>query len=565
MSSENTKELLLGFFLAAIACIVYANSLGNGFVGDDHSVILHNPVLRGNPLALFSGMDSTSDMEPLPFYRPVTYLTFLVEQRLHGLTPSLVRLCNIMLHAANTLLVYRLSRSLFTNKYAALLAGLFFAVHPLQSEGVNFNAGGRNTMLACLFVLGAYLVHQRSVMRDSLTTAFAGAGLFLTGLFSKELALAVVPFIVALEIPRFRVNTSGSRARSCLRLAPYGAATVVYLIMRWLALSKFGVQTGILPGMGAQAIESSSAIPGLAERLLDNVYIIPKYLQLVIWPVSLSPRHLVPENIAPLALPLTAAWLSILSCLGWLLTRGRSRTTLFGLAWLAAFWLPVSGVIYFSNVPMAERFLYLPAIGIWIIIADQLFRLAPAEQKYQRRTAAVAASLIILALAPLTLRRNADWKSDLTLNAKLVAQYPDNPHGHANLGSAYLDRKGDRDLELAEQEFTTALAIDPNMAALHSPLGYIRLIKGDFTGALAHYSAALSGAPKDRDARINSAIALEGLGRTGEALDAYRYYLTMPGYNNIPGSLEYAAERIRLLTNSLPNGNSSPDRPGQRQ
>lgn len=550
MSTEKTKELLLGLFLATITCIVYANSLGNGFVGDDHSVILHNPVLRGTPLSLFSGIDTTSDTELLPFYRPFTYLTFLMEQRLHGLTPYLVRLFNVILHAANTFLVYRLSSSLLTNKYTALLAGLLFAIHPLQSEGVNFNSGGRNTMLACLFVLAAYLVHQRSVMRDSLSTAFAGAGLFLTGILSKELAMAVIPFIFMLEIPLFRENRPGSRARVYLRLAPYCAATVLYLIMRWLALSKYGIQTGILPGMGAKAMESNYVIPGLVERLLDNLYIIAKYLQIIVWPTALSPRHLVPDNLAPLALPLAAAWLGIIICLGWLLTRGRSRATLFGLAWLAAFWLPVSGVIYFSNVSMAERFLYLPAIGLWIIIADQFSRLAPAEQKTQQRSVAVASVLIILALSPLTIRRNADWKSDLTLNSKLVAQFPDNPHGHANLASAYLERKEDHDLDLAEQEYATALTLDPDMAALHSPLGYIRLTKGDFAGALTHYSASLAVVPKDRDARINSGIALEGLGRTREALEAYRYYLSMPGYNNIPGSKEYAGERVRILTNT---------------
>lgn len=550
MSTEKTKELLLGLFLATIAVIVYANSLGNGFVGDDHSVILHNPVLRGNPLSLFSGIDTTSDTELLPFYRPFTYLTFLLEQRLHGLTPYLVRLCNVLLHAANTLLVYRLSRSLLPNKYTALLAGLLFAIHPLQSEGVNFNSGGRNTMLACFFVLAAYQFHQRSVMRDSLSTAFAGAALFLTGLLSKELALAVIPFIVTLEITCSRENRTGSRVHSYLRLAPYGAATLIYLFMRWLALSKYGIQTGMLPGMGAQAMENTYIIPGLVERLQDNLYIIPKYLQIIVWPAALSPRHLVPDNLAQLAIPLAAAWLGIIIGLGWLLTKGHSRATLFGLSWLAAFWLPVSGVIYFSNVSMAERFLYLPAIGLWIVVADQFSRLAPAEPKAQQRSVAVAAVLIILVLSPLTIRRTADWKSDLTLNTKLVAQYPENPHGHANLASAYLDRKGEHDLDLAEQEFTSALTLDPNMVSLHSPLGYIRLSKGDFAGALAHYSTALATVPKDRDARINSAIALEGLGKTAEAVEAYRYYLSMPGHNNIPGSQEYAAERLRILTDT---------------
>ena len=427
MHSDKTKELLTGFFVAAVAFLVYANSLGNGFVGDDHSVILHNPLLRGSPLSLFSGIDTTSDTELLPFYRPLTYLTFLIEQRLHGLTPFFVRLFNVMLHSANAFLVYRLSRALSIHEYAALLTAMLFAVHPLHSETVNFNSGGRNTMLACFFVLAAYLVHRRSVLRGNISAAFAGAFLFLAGLLSKELALAVLPFIAALEVDPLREKDRGSRLGACLRLLPYGGAALCYLAMRWLTLSKLGIQTGFLPGSGSQSMDARYIIPGITERLLDNLYIIPKYLQIVIWPASLSPRYVVPEDLAQLMLPLTAAWLVIIACLGWLLTKGRSRTTLFGLAWLAAFWLPVSGVIYFSNVPMAERFMYIPAIGIWIIIADQISRFFTSSLRPVLTPASIVAVFVLLSLSVVTMLRNTDWKSDLTLNTKLVAHYPENP------------------------------------------------------------------------------------------------------------------------------------------
>lgn len=555
MSALNTKDLLTGLFLALLAFLVYANSLGNGFVGDDHSVILHNPVLRDSPLALFSRIDTTSDTELLPFYRPLTYLTFLLEQRLHGLTPFFVRLLNVLLHSANTFLVYRLSRTLFKYEHAPLLVGLLFALHPLQSEGVNFNAGGRNTMLACFFVLAAYLAHRQSVIRANIAAAVAGALLFLAGLFSKELALAILPFIVALEIAPLKERSAGAISRACLRLLPYGGATLCYLALRWLTLSKLGIQTGVLPGSGSQAMGTRYVIPGLVERLQDNLYIIPKYLQLVLWPRTLSPRYLVPDDLTSLAIPLVAAWLCIIVCIGWLLTRGRSAITLFGVSWMVLFWLPVSGIIYFSQIAMAERYLYIPAIGIWLIIADQLFRQLPELRISWRKPATIGGALVLLLLTMRTLQRNADWKSDLALNTRLVAQYPENPHGHLNLGSAYLDKKNGQNIDLAEIEFTKAQALDSSLHQLHLPLGYIRLVRGDFTGALNHYSEAVAFFPKDRDARINIGIALEGLGRSAEALAAYRYYLEMPGYNNIPGSKEYAAERIKILATQLATGN----------
>lgn len=531
----------------AIAFIVYANSLGNGFVSDDNSVILNNPVLRGTPLSLFSTIDTTSDTQLLPYYRPLTYLTFLIEQRLHGFNPYLMHLFNVLLHAANSFFVYHLARFLFNDPKAALLTGLLFAVHPLHTEGVNFISGGRNTMLACFFSLTAYLLHGIAVIRKNISGAFAGAVLFMAGLFSKESAMMVLPFILAQEVAALRENVKGSRSQAAIRLLPYAASAIIYLFMRWQTLSILGIQTGIIPGFGEQMLQSMYVMPSLGDRLIDNLYIIPRYVLTVIWPVSLSPRYAIPDDLHLLSLPLAVAWLCIIGILAWLLTRGRSRAALFGLSWLAAFWLPVSGIFYFSSVTLADRFLYIPAIGLWIIIADQMARLLQCGSA-QRRYAAVAIALILLLISALTIKRNPDWKNDMTLFTQLVKQYPENPYGHSNLGSAYIQRRGEHDLELAEKEFEKALALEPTIQSVHTPLGYIKLERGDFEGAVYYYSEALAIFPFDREARINRGIAYEKLGRYKEALADYQFYLTIPTHNNIPGSKQYAEERVRELS-----------------
>ena len=109
---EKRNDLLVGLAVAMVAFLVYANSLGNGFVWDDDVVIVANAALKGNALSLFSGIDVARATELNPYYRPLTLLTFLLEERLHGLTPFLVRLFNVLLHAANAFLVYRLRRAL---------------------------------------------------------------------------------------------------------------------------------------------------------------------------------------------------------------------------------------------------------------------------------------------------------------------------------------------------------------------------------------------------------------------------------------------------------------------
>lgn len=541
--TDKTKEALYGLVIATIAFLVYANSLGNGFVGDDHSIIIHNPVLRDTPLSLFSRIDTTNENQLLPYYRPLTYLTYHLEWRLHNFNPLLVRLVNILLHSANAFLVYRLVRTFITSRFSAFLAGILFAIHPLATEAVDYNSA-RNTLLSCFFILAAYLIHRRGIIHGSISLTLAGALLFLASLFSKETSLAALPFVIALEASSFR-NRSDTLLRTIIRLAPYAVGTVLYLVLRWSTLSRLGIQSTILPGIDpTEHIQSLYTTTDLATRLMQNLYVIPRYLVTIINPTALSPRYIVPADFTSNWLPLSLAWLCIIAGLAWILTKGRTRGTLFGLSWLILFWLPTCGIIYFPSAPLADRFLYAPAIGLWLIVADLTQRFLP-DSTTMRRYFVLITIPIICTLSVITARRNLDWKSDLTLNIRMVEQYPDNPHGHIFLGSTYI---GSNNLDLAEHEYMRALQLDPGLMAAHTPLGYIKMRREDFNGALYHYEKTLTASPTDRDARINSAIALEKLGRLNEAREAYRYYASMPGYNNIPGSLEYAEERIRTLS-----------------
>jgi len=549
MIRKYISERTILLFLAVTVFSVYANSLGNGFTLDDTSVIINNPVLKGSISSLFSSIDTNSETQLLPFYRPVTYLTYLIEGRVHGFNPFLIRLFNVLLHTANTLLVFKLARSLYKEDiYAPLLAALLFAVHPLQSEGVDFNAGGRNTMLACLFSLSAYLLHNRSIIRRTLWPACTGAALLLVGMFSKETALMTLPFIAALEYSSQRCTNGGSRLKSLLRLFPYAAATAVYVVMRWLTLSKLGIQTSILPGFGTQQLESLYVVSDVGARLLNNLYIIPRYLLTVLWPTALAPRYVIPEDLYEISLLLALAWVCIVCISIYLATKGRTRATVFGVAWLTFFWLPVSGIVVVPGAPLADRFLYLPAVGLWIVISDQIMRISAAISPAARRYGAYAIAVVLTVLALLTVRRNLDWRNNITLFSRFSAQYSENVHARAGLGMAYFMRNQENDREQAELEFEKVVGLDPFFPKVHTFLGVIKLDKGDYTGAHRHFEEALAIYPYDGVARINRGITNEKLGRKNEALMDYIYFLSMPGGNRNTISRKRAEDRVRELS-----------------
>lgn len=531
--SNPTSMRLKRFFgvaVAVVALLAYANSLGNGFVWDDVNIIVNNPALRDSAGALFRGIDTARDLELTPYYRPLTLLSFLIEQRLHGLTPFLMHLVNVLLHAANALLVHRVARSATGSEWAALLAGLLFAVHPIGSEGVDFLSGGRNTLLAALFVLITYLLHSKSATGDRLALASAGAVSLLAGLLAKETALGVLPFLLAMESASLRSPVPNVRLRAAGRLAPYAAGIIIYIALRSMALSEAGVRVEILPG--------------LASRMMDNVYIIPRYLLSVLWPPALSMRYFIPDDLHLLALPLFLAWIGIAGTLGWLLSQGRSAATLFGLSWFVVFWLPVSGIIPFPSAPLADRYLYVPAIGLWIIAADQFVRFLP-HTAAARKWGAVVVTAILLGFASQTVARNMVWKSDISLFTRYVEQYPEVAGGYHNLGCAYLDIAGD--LDAADREFQKAVALDPFFPRLWTQMGYIRFLRGDYAGAVHHYDEAIAQNPFDAEALLNRADALERLGRYDAAAVDYMRFLSTP-VTELPRARARAQERLNALS-----------------
>lgn len=524
------RERFFGLAVAVVAVLAYANSLVNGFVWDDVNIIVNNPSLRDSAIALFRGIDTARDLELTPYYRPLTLLTFLVEERLHGLLPFPMHLVNILLHAANAVLVHRVARSVSGNDRIALLAGLLFAVHPIGSEGVNFLSGGRNTLLASLSVLASYLLHKKSVDDNQMAAAVAGAIALCAGLLAKETAVGILPFIVMLEVAHVRSFESGVRLRTVVRLAPYAVGVLVYVAVRSIALSEAGVSIEILPGLSA--------------RLMENIYIIPRYLMSVLWPASVSMRYFVPDDLHPYALQILGAWVCIIVGLRWLFTRGRSPVTLFGLAWLAVFWLPVSGIIPFPSAPLADRYLYIPVIGLWIVCADQFNQFLSSSGSRTRAIGMSAAAILLLTLSVQTIARNTVWKSDVTLFSRYVEQYPEVAGGHHNLGCAYLDISGD--LDAADREFQRALELDPYFPRLWTQMGYIRFKRGDYVGAIGHYDEAIAQNPFDAEALLNRAMSRDRLGRYEEALKDYVRFLSAPG-DELPLARPQAESRVRQL------------------
>jgi tetratricopeptide (TPR) repeat protein len=286
---------------------------------------------------------------------------------------------------------------------------------------------------------------------------------------------------------------------------------------------------------------------GVFSRLAQNYHVIPQYLGLLLFPVDLTLFHKVPQGglfNPPWFLP---AWLLLLAGV-YLTIRSRNRVALFCLSWGAINYAPISNIVPIPSDPITERFLYMPAVGFFIVLGV-LFSWIHTTGRSKPALWGITA-IVVTACAVLTIQRNLDWKNDLALFSSGARNDPMSPAAHFNLGTAYRENN---DLQSASREWEKTLAIDPKYADALTQMGTMAAVQGDLLAAEKYYLAALE-APQGRSDPDKS-MAHYNLGKIYEkrqepqlALQHYRRFLeTVPlpyvGYKD-----EVELRIARLLT-----------------
>ena len=591
--SNRLSHLLPGLAVTLVAALVYLNTLGNGFVYDDHFVVAQNDHIRSlNPVTIFgseywSGFASETAGT---YYRPVTIFSFALDFALWGQNPSGYHLTNLLLHAANTLLLYLLCARLIRNRKTALFAALLFAVHPVHTEAVA-NISGRSDLLFTAFGLLAirFFVSTR-------TLAPYGAALsVLLACFCKETALLLPVFLVFCDL----IWKPGAAAslpaylwhRLRIRHIWIAAATATFLCFRTLAVGNF---SPVPPSpMDNPLFEAS-----FAERVFTIPVLILHYLRLLVFPATLSVDYSfnqIPVVSTP-AHPLFLLGTVLLVGLGAAVGRcwGTSRVGIFGVGLLTFPLLLNLNPVYTAGSILAERYLYLPSAGFCLLAGLAALRLLPAWIAHpSRHWACVSlAAALILAGAYRTVVRNQDWRTDTTLFRSAVQVTPNSVRARLNLAFLYAKQDnhwaaieqyrqvlkiradypivhyklaeshrahGEKDRAIyhfeqavrlkpvfteawlalgnlylnqkregkAEIALRTALNLSPKLAVLHNQLGVIYQLRGDLDAARAAYEKAIQGNYHHPGVFCNLGQVYAQEGRTDEARRAYQIALKL--------------------------------------
>jgi len=502
----------------AVACAAaYALALGNGFVWDDRMLILESPRIQswrhiGDYFTLDFFQGTPRDELKYGYYRPLTSTSYLLDATLWRLRPLGFHVTNVVLHFVATLLAYALALRIVREAKAALLVALLFAVHPVHTETVTWIAG-RTDLLSSIGILGALLFHARYRERGSRKDRAAGVACFALALLAKELAF-VTPLLVLLYDAAMAPHLAWRRKLAAL--VPYAAVAAAYAMVR------FGV-LGIATGRRGSHL---AAIPEIV-RIAQFGQALFGYLAKTLVPASLSAYLRLPLQ-ASLAAP--AAFIGLLGgaalgVLAWWLLRRRPAAG-FGLGLFIIGLLPVSNIVVPVTGPpdmgfvMAERFLYLPSLGVLLALAA--FAVAPARSGWRLRGARLlvpAAAAVAVLFAVRAELRNLDWRDETTFFRMTVASAPDAPLLLNNLGIAE-HRAGD--LENAERHLRAAAAAPRASGAVMNNLAILLREKGDHGGAAQAFRAALRIDPDRADIHVNAGETMLKNGHPAEAAGAFR-------------------------------------------
>ncbi|MSS71616.1 MAG: tetratricopeptide repeat protein [Candidatus Latescibacteria bacterium] len=523
--------------LVAVTFAVYANSLPNRLVYDDHFLIEGNWQVRDGDLRgiftthYWGGYEGNETGQ----YRPLVILSFAVNHALHGLRPFGYHLTNVLLHVLNSVLVYLLAIRVLGDRpsprqaaptpplpytgegkssgarrgegcdsgLVALAAGLLFAVHPVHAEAAAGVTFGRADLLAALFTFGSLLFYTNTVTghrsrvtspKSDLRPAIQDSRLilsllcFVLALLSKESAVALIGLlglydVAGAEETQFWRAFTGTLRRRWRAYALYVLVFVAYLSLR--AALGIGFSAGSLSRLNNPLFGAP-----ILHRLWTAAKLLSLYAGLALAPLRLSVDY--SYNAIPVAVSLfepsalAGAGVAALGLLLWGWAFRRARGAFFAIGVFLICYAPVSQAGTLINALFQERFLYVPLLGFCLLAGLLLRRIRGIV------AVAVVATVVVL-YAARTVVRNRDWRDDQTLFASAVEACPNSVKAQSLLGDVLAER-GSLDGAVARYREAIRLAspILPDVANVYNNLGNVYQLQGRLDEALDAYRRAVT-------------------------------------------------------------------------
>ncbi|HWR97999.1 MAG TPA: tetratricopeptide repeat protein [Candidatus Methanoperedens sp.] len=503
---------LVALAVALLAALPYLlGGLPGTFIAlDDDEYILNTP-------AVLSGLTADGLRWALTTFHavnwhPLTWLSHMLDVSLFALDARGHHLTSVLLHTLNAALLFLVLYRLTGARWRSALAAALFGVHPLRVESVAWIAE-RKDVLAGLFFMLVLLVYERAARRGQGAPSVPVLLLFALGLTAKPMLVTLPLVLLLLDWwPLGRAAAAGCGAAS--RFASWRSLAGEKLPLLALSLASATVTLLAQRAGGAVAAVGDVTAGG---RIQNALLSIVAYLHKTFWPAGLAvyyPYPMAPP--APWLIAGAAAALLAVTVAAALLAR-RAPPLAVGWFWFLGMLVPVLGLVQVGNQAYADRYAYLPQIGVLVAALWGIAAIPAAARS--RRTPAIAGALAVAGLAAVAAAQVGHWKDSETLFRHALAVTEGNWLIRNNLG--FVLRAQDRQEEAAA-EFRESIRIHPGYPHARNNLGELLAAAGRHEEAAAEYRAAIRLDPRYAQPRNNLGNSLAATGRLAEAIDAYR-------------------------------------------
>ncbi len=480
--SPAQRTLLLCLLLTAVVLVVYNPVIHNGFLNwDDDQYITDNPHVRaGLTWATVKWAFTTYHGA---YWMPVSWLSHALDCKLFGLNPAGHHYVNVLLHAVNVVLLFLLLQSATGFRWRSLMVAALFALHPMNVESVAWAAERKNvlSMLFFLLALYAYVWYAR---RPGLRRYTAVACFFALALLSKP-QVVTFPFLLLLwdywplcRISAPDVAETATRSRKVRRLWNG------WLVLEKLPLLLLSAASAVVTMRAAKAGGAAKALSeySLLLRLETAVISCVRYLGHALWPSKLVALYPHPTKLYP-AWQVGAALVLLMLVTALVLRARDQRYLAVGWFWFLGSLVPMIGLVQAGLQAMADRFTYLPFIGLFLMLTWLVADWARARE-IPARWLAIPAVSCLLVLGALTYRQVGYWHDIESFWLRTLALTQDNYVAEDNLGD-FLFRQGRT--EEAAAHFRAALAVRPDGLTANLNLGAYEDGRGNLPAAIERY------------------------------------------------------------------------------
>lgn len=474
ISTKNTISILV---ITIAISLSYSNNLFNSFIWDDEFLIEKNIYLTdinyagkiwvSNSTAGFGGKDN--------FYRPTQNFYYLLIYQMFGKSEVAFHLGNILLHLANSILLFYLVRRFSKNNFIALASSLLWALHPAHVEAVTYISGTADPMsvLFLLLCLLSYPFYEKAKP----IRAYGLPLLFYTlALLSKESLIIAPGLIVLLQMV---ISEKKWKWRTYLPTLPFWVVSFIYLLLRKTVLNfnntfNFYQATNIYT-------------ENILFRFYTYLATLPEYAKILFYPIDLHMERNFPVYINFLLAPVLVGLTIFIFSLGFaLFSLWKDKNWIYIGAWLWFFiaFVPMNGILLPVNSLILEHWLYLPSIAVCGVVAFLLAQLTPIHKWLPLSLLAIMASGLIF----LVHMRNRDWSTPVVFYNNILQYGEGSARVHNNLAMAYnVEKRFDQ----AMAHYQKAIAISDVYPQTHFNLARLYLEKHDFNMAFFHIDRSL--------------------------------------------------------------------------